>query len=114
MTGISTHVLDTAKGTPARDLPVRLEREESSGQWSVIGLARSGSDGRCGQLLPQGQELSPGTYRLAFDNASYFEAQGVAALYPVVQVTFSVRKGETNFHIPLLLSPHGYTTYRGS
>jgi 5-hydroxyisourate hydrolase len=114
MTGISTHVLDTAKGTPARDVSVRLERQEGSGQWKTVGSARSGLDGRCGQLIPKGQELSPGTYRLVFDTASYFSAQGVRGLYPIVQVSFSVREGETHFHIPLLLSPHGYTTYRGS
>jgi len=114
MTGVSTHVLDTAKGTPARDVPVQLERQESSGQWSIMASARSGQDGRCGQLLPEGQALSPGTYRLTFDTASYFSAQGVRGLYPIVQVTFFVREGETHFHIPLLLNPHGYTTYRGS
>jgi 5-hydroxyisourate hydrolase len=107
-------VLDTAKGTPASDVPVRLERQEDSGQWKMIGLARTGSDGRCGQLPPEGQQLAPGTYRLTFDTASYFAAQAVRGFYPIVQVTFSVREGETHFHLPLLLSPHGYTTYRGS
>jgi 5-hydroxyisourate hydrolase len=114
MTHISTHVLDTARGTPARDVSVHLERHESSGQWQVVGSARTGEDGRCGELLSDGEKLSPGIYRLAFDTASYYAAQGVHGLYPIVQVTFSVRDGETHFHIPLLLSPHGYTTYRGS
>ena len=70
-------------------------------------------DGRCGQLLPDG-ELPPGVYRLVFDTASYFDALKIDGLYPVVEVTFQVREGESQFHIPLLLSANGYTTYRGS
>jgi 5-hydroxyisourate hydrolase len=114
MTGISTHVLDIARGKPAPDVPVRLERQESSGEWRLVGSARSGPDGRCGQILAEGERLSPGTYRLAFDTASYFSAQGMHGFFPAVLITFSVLEGEKHFHIPLLLSPHGYTTYRGS
>ncbi len=76
--------------------------------------ARTDDDGRCGQLLPEPQLLSAGLYRLVFETAPYFAAKGVLALYPVVEITFEVRAGETHFHIPLLLSPNGYTTYRGS
>jgi 5-hydroxyisourate hydrolase len=114
MTRISTHVLDTARGAPATDVSVHLERRESSAQWRVVGSARTDQDGRCGQLLRDGEKLPAGIYRLTFDTASYYAAQGVDGLYPIVQVTFSVRDGETHFHIPLLLSPYGYTTYRGS
>jgi 5-hydroxyisourate hydrolase len=114
MTRISTHVLDTARGMPAGDVAVHLERHESSGEWLILGSARTDQDGRSGELLRDGEELSPGVYRLAFDTGSYYAAQGAQGLYPIVQVTFSVRDGETHFHIPLLLSPHGYTTYRGS
>jgi 5-hydroxyisourate hydrolase len=114
MSRISTHVLDTARGAPAKDLSVHLERHESSGEWRIVGSGRTDQDGRCNELVPESEKLSPGVYRLAFDTASYFAAQGAHGLYPIVQVTFSVRDGETRFHIPLLLSPHGYTTYRGS
>jgi 5-hydroxyisourate hydrolase len=114
MKGISTHVLDTARGVPVRDLPVRLERQEDSGEWRLVASSRSDSDGRCSQLLPNGETLTPGVYRLAFDTAGYFAGQGERGLYPVVQITFAVRDGENHFHIPLLLSPHGYTTYKGS
>jgi 5-hydroxyisourate hydrolase len=114
MTQISTHVLDTALGTPAKDVPVLLESQGSSGEWRRIGSGRTGEDGRCGQLLQPGEQLSSGTYRLVFDTGTYYSEQGVQGLYPVVQVIFSVRDGDTHFHIPLLLSPHGYTTYRGS
>jgi 5-hydroxyisourate hydrolase len=114
MNRISTHVLDTAQGKPAKNVPVRLERQESNSEWRVLNVLRTDSDGRCAHLLPENEVLVAGIYRLAFDTAGYYLAQGVQGLYPVVEVTFQVRDGESHFHIPLLLSPHGYTTYRGS
>jgi len=114
MNRISTHVLDTAQGQPARGVAVRLERREISGNWVALASGRTDADGRCVQLLPEGDPLRAGIYRLSFDAASYHHAQKVEGLYPVVEVTFQVHEGETHFHIPLLLSPHGYTTYRGS
>jgi 5-hydroxyisourate hydrolase len=114
MKRISTHVLDIAQGQPAQDLAVRLERREISGNWVVLSSGRTDGDGRCQQLLPEKEALRAGIYRLCFDAASYHHAQKVEGLYPVVEITFQVHEGETQFHIPLLLSPHGYTTYRGS
>jgi 5-hydroxyisourate hydrolase len=114
MNRISTHVLDTAKGKPAAGVPVRLERQDSSGTWTPLGSARTDQDGRCGQLLPAGATLAEGVYRLTFDTATYFAASAADGLYPVVEITFRIRGGESQFHIPLLLSPNGYTTYRGS
>jgi 5-hydroxyisourate hydrolase len=113
MKRISTHVLDLALGKPASDVAVRLAKQESSG-WRVLLSNRTDSDGRCSQLLPEGEDLSAGSYRLSFDTASYYDTQKIQALYPVVEVTFRIRDGETQLHIPLLLSPNGYTTYRGS
>ena len=113
MKRISTHVLDTAKGQPAKDLPVRLERQEAQG-WRQLTSARTDQDGRCAQLLPESETLLPGTYRLGFDTAAYFDAHKVASLYPRIEVTFQVHDSEQSFHIPLLLSPNSYTTYRGS
>ena len=112
--GISTHVLDTGRGAPAKEVAVRLEQQEKPGQWRKIGSARTDVNGRCVELLPHGKELAPGIYQLVFDTEGYFSDQGVEGLYPVVQVTFHVRDAETHYHIPLLLSPHGYTTYRGT
>jgi 5-hydroxyisourate hydrolase len=114
MSRISTHVLDTARGKPASGVPVRLERQDSSGKWVQVGSAQTDQDGRCGQLLPEGEILREGPYRLTFDTAIYFTACGIQGLYPLVEVTFQVRDGESQFHIPLLLSANGYTTYRGS
>ena len=112
MNRISTHILDLGRGKPASDVPVRLDRQEA-GSWRPLKSACTDKDGRCEQLLPD-SELPTGMYRLAFDTASYFAALKIAALYPLVEVTFQVHDGETHFHIPLLLSANGYTTYRGS
>jgi 5-hydroxyisourate hydrolase len=114
MSGISTHILDTARGKPAADVPVRLEREESANRWKLVGEGPTDQNGRCGQLLAASEKLTAGNYRLSFDTKSYFAAQKVDGLYPVVQVHFAVRAGEEHYHIPLLLSPNGYTTYKGS
>jgi 5-hydroxyisourate hydrolase len=114
MNRISTHVLDVAEGRPAKDVPVRLERQEPAGEWRMLSSSRTDLDGRCAQLLPENEALRAGVYRLAFDTASYHLARKTEGLYPAVEVTFQVREGESHFHIPLLLSPHGYTTYRGS
>jgi 5-hydroxyisourate hydrolase len=113
MKRVTTHVLDTARGTPARNIPVRLERLEA-GEWLLLGSSTTSHDGRCGQFVPDDKVLSPGLYRLQFDTASYFAAEKMDGLYPTVEITFQVRDGETHLHLPLLLSPNGYTTYRGS
>jgi len=114
MSRISTHVLDTARGKPAAGVPVRLERQDTSGNWISVSSAQTDHDGRCGQLLPEGATLVEGAYRLTFDTANYFTSCGADGLYPAVEILFRVRSGESHFHIPLLLSPNGYTTYRGS
>ena len=114
MSRVSTHVLDTAKGKPAAGVPVHLQRQDSSGSWTSLGSGKTDQDGRCAQLLPDGTMLIQGVYRLTFDTAAYFAACGVSGLYPSVEIVFRVRTGESHFHIPLLLSPNGYTTYRGS
>jgi 5-hydroxyisourate hydrolase len=114
MTHISTHVLDIAQGQPAMDVPVRLERRDSAGTWRLLASARTNQDGRCAQLLPENEALTPGLYRIGFDTLTYFGSRKLDGLYPLVEITFHVRAGEQHFHIPLLLSPNGYTTYRGS
>ena len=111
---ISTHVLDTALGIPAAGVPVRLDHQQKDTRWRTIGDSQTDGDGRCKQLLPEPHALPPGIYRLAFDTRTYHATKEVSGLYPVVEITFEVRPGETHFHVPLLLSPNGYTTYRGS
>ena len=114
MRRISTHILDIVQGKPARDVAVRLEKQHTPADWRVLHSTRTDQDGRCAQLLEEREDVSAGVYRLIFDTGSYFALQKVDALYPVVEVTFQARDGESHFHIALLLGPNGYTTYRGS
>jgi 5-hydroxyisourate hydrolase len=105
---ITTHVLDTALGRPAAGVEVTLERGPD---WTEIGSGRTGEDGRLAEL---GSPAEVGTYRLRFATGAYFEAAGTRAFFPEVAVQFSVERPEEHFHVPLLLSPFGYSTYRGS
>ena len=114
MKRISTHVLDTALGKTAAGVPVRLERQDSAGKWVTVKCATTDADGRCSELLSGSEISGEGVWRLTFDTAKYFAATQQRGLYPMVEISFQVRDGETHFHIPLLLSPNGYTTYRGS
>jgi 5-hydroxyisourate hydrolase len=111
MSQITTHVLDTASGAPAAGVPVRLERASGPGP-EEIGRASTDADGRVRDIGPE--RLPAGTYRLVFDTAGYFARQRTAGFFPEVAVTFTVDGGGQHYHVPLLLSPFGYATYRGS
>ncbi|MGA9507273.1 MAG: hydroxyisourate hydrolase [Candidatus Sulfotelmatobacter sp.] len=113
MRRISTHILDMVYGKPASGVPVRLEKQLAR-DWKPLSSELTDQDGRCAQLLRESEELSAGVYRLSFDTGVYYAQKQVSSLYPVVEVTFQARDGESHFHIALLLSPNGYTTYRGS
>jgi 5-hydroxyisourate hydrolase len=109
---ISTHVLDTMRGTAAAGLEVTLSRREPSGHWKLIGEAVTDSDGRTRELTEE--ELEAGEYRLDFATRPYFERSGLSAFYPQVSVVFNLEDSGGHLHVPLLLSPFGYTTYRGT
>lgn len=111
--GISTHILDVAKGRPAAGVPVALEREAGGG-FQDVNRGTTDDDGRCRTLVPDGTPAQPGTYRLTFHVDEYFARAGTESFYPSVSVLFRVRAGEKHYHVPLLLSPFGYSTYRGS
>jgi 5-hydroxyisourate hydrolase len=113
MSGITTHVLDTARGRPAAGVPVTLE-SKGEGGWRVVGRGETDADGRLRDLLPEGFPLSEGDYRLTFGAGAYFAAQGAEGFYTEVVVAFVVRDAASHYHVPLLLSPYGYSTYRGS
>jgi 5-hydroxyisourate hydrolase len=113
MSGITTHVLDTSRGRPASGVPVLLEIRAEDG-WREMGRGETDADGRARQLLPQGSPLTAGTWRLTFDVGSYFAAQSVESFYPEASIVFLIRDPEQHYHVPLLLSPYGYSTYRGS
>lgn len=113
MSQITTHVLDTSLGRPAAGVPLLLEMKQPQGDWKELGRGVTDADGRCRQLLPGGA-LAPGAYRLIFDTATYFKSCNALGFYPQVSVEFEVRDPESHYHVPLLLSPYGYSTYRGS
>jgi 5-hydroxyisourate hydrolase len=112
---LSTHVLDATAGRPAADVPVRLERRGPDG-WSPAGAGQTGADGRL--RLDDGPGIGPGfepgVYRITFGSGAYFEARGTASFYPEVTVTFEMTSEGGHYHVPLLLSPFAYSTYRGS
>jgi 5-hydroxyisourate hydrolase len=114
VSAITTHVLDTALGRPAEGIPVVLEQKDEYGQWNAVGHGVTDADGRLRTLMRSVDALVPGTYRLLFETAGYFESRNVRAFYPSIVVTFSVLEAGAHYHVPLLLSPFGYTTYRGS
>ena len=111
---ISTHVLDIAQGRPAQGIPVTLEGQGLAGIWKLLGKSRTDADGRSNDLYPAKQRLQPGVYRLTFNVSTYFRPQHVTTFDPEVVVLFSLRDVTQPHHIPLLLSPFGYSTYRGS
>ncbi|BCB83563.1 hydroxyisourate hydrolase [Phytohabitans suffuscus] len=106
---LSTHVLDNATGEPARGVPVRLERRDGDG-WTPVADGRTDTDGRLRDWVPAGA-WGAGAYRLVFDTADHI---GPDAFFPEVAVVFQVADPARHHHVPLLLSPYGYTTYRGS
>lgn len=111
---VTAHVLDTTTGRPARGLMVRLDRQAPSGEgWTALAARATDDDGRVGDLVPPGG-LEAGIYRVTFETGAYFQAAGRPTFYPRVEVIFEVVAPGEHHHIPLLLSPHGYTTYRGS
>jgi 5-hydroxyisourate hydrolase len=110
---ITTHVLDTAKGRPAAGVTVILEMRQATG-WSPIARGATDEDGRL-DTLTEGRTLAPGTYRLTFDIGAYHRGQGMNPLFfPEAKITFNIRDVAETYHVPLLLSPFGYSTYRGS
>lgn len=108
---ITTHVLDTSLGRPGSSIAVELERVEA-GVWHLVGGGITDSDGRLRTLTPEGP-VQPGIYRIRFQTGAYFEALQTTGFFPVVEIQFSVVDGQ-HYHVPLLLSPYGFSTYRGS
>ena len=121
MSTVSTHVLDSTLGRPAANVPVRLEylgsgppgaSADGNGGPAQVAVAVTDADGRVAELGPGG--LRPGIYRVVFDTAAYFACSGQRAFYPEVAVSFFVDSADGHYHVPLVLSPFAYATYRGS
>ena len=111
MSTLSSHVLDTVTGRPARGLALRLDVLDG-GSWLTLAHAVTDDDGRVRRVSPEA--LAAGTYRVTFETRAYLEAAGRPVFYPQVDVVFVVGAAAEHYHVPLLLSPFGYSTYRGS
>jgi len=108
MSLISAHVLDASRGAPAASVEIRLQADDGT----LLAQARTDVDGRVGELGPE--SLPPGTYCVVFATGDYFAARGQESFHPLVEVRFTVTTDQSHYHVPLLLSPFAYTTYRGS
>lgn len=118
MARLSTHVLDTAHGRPAAGVAVRLQRLDANGRATLVASHRTNRDGRTDSPLLAGASIATGRYRLSFDIADYFRQCGLALADPpfleVVHVDFGIADSGGDYHVPLLVSPWSYSTYRGS
>ncbi len=114
MSTISTHILDTSRGTPASGVHVDLALQNSDDSWTQLAEAWTDDDGRVKPFFLVETHLSAGTYRLVFDMEAYFSAQEIDFFYPQVTVVFKIGDDPQHYHVPLLVSPFGYSTYRGS
>ncbi|ORX66681.1 hydroxyisourate hydrolase [Basidiobolus meristosporus CBS 931.73] len=110
---VTAHVLDSSVGRPAQDVKLTIEKLENI-HWQVIGGGLTNTDGRCPELLALDYDLKAGIYQVTFETAEYYERQGKKCFYPYVKITFEITNPEEHYHIPLLLSPYSYSTYRGS
>ena len=112
MSRSTTHVLDIASGRPAAGVAVTLERAQAGGAWRELGAAATDDNGRTGDLAGGG--LQTGQHRLTFATGAYFAAHGIDSFHPSVTVTFEIVDATQHHHVPLLVAPFGYSTYRGS
>ncbi len=112
MSQLTTHVLDTSVGKPGRNITVKLLQPANNG-WQVIAEGITDADGRVTDLLPSGKSLGSGNYKLVFATGAYFAANNIKGFYPEVEIQFTV-SDDSHYHVPLLINPFGYSTYRGS
>ena len=109
---LTTHVLDTSIGKPGKDITICL-KQNISNSWQTIAQGVTNVDGRIADLLPPGRNVLPGNYKMVFETGNYFKANNIKGFYPVVEIDFTVFDDE-HYHVPLLINPFGYSTYRGS
>ena len=112
MSQITTHILDTTKGKPASGINIVLYRGEND-EWTEITRGSTDNNGRIADLLEKEQSLQTGIYKMRFETKDYFDKERIPTFYPYVEIIFDIQSSE-HYHIPLLLNPFGYSTYRGS
>ena len=113
MSAITTHILDTSRGQAAASVPVFLDYQDH-GEWQRVGSGRTDADGRVKTLIPPDHEFVKGLYRLEFRVSDYFTSLETKSFYPYVKIVFTVDDVNGHYHVPLLLNPFGYSTYRGT
>lgn len=113
MSAITTHVLDTAKGVPAKGIVISLESLQGE-RWEKLARGETNNDGRLLNILPKSRVLEKGTYRLTFMVGDYFANLGLKSFYHEIPIVFKIDNPDQHYHVPLLLNPFGYSTYRGS
>jgi 5-hydroxyisourate hydrolase len=114
MSTISTHILDVSRGAPAGGVAVHLDIQNTNETWTELSHAWTDEDGRVKPFFLVEEPLSGGTYRLVFDTEPYFSGLNIEFFYPQVTVVFKIDDAAQHYHVPLLISPYGYSTYRGS
>ena len=112
MSQLTTHVLDTSNGKPAEGVTIILYQQHRE-EWKQFTVGVTNADGRIPDLLQKDIVLESGVYKIKFETKEYFDTQGVQTFYPFVEITFTITDSE-HYHVPLLLNPFGYSTYRGS
>jgi len=112
MTQITSHILDTSLGKPAQGVSITLSRQKSE-QWNALGSASTNQDGRVGDFTGSSDTLPAGVYKLTFQLRDYYARQNVSSFYPYAEVVFEIKGDGQHYHVPLLLNPFGYSTYRG-
>lgn len=112
MSQVTTHILDTTKGKPVSDVVVILYHDTNN-NWTEIARGQTDADGRIKDLLAQEKKLEKGNYKLRFETQVFFDRQGIQTFYPFIEIVFNIQSSE-HYHVPLLLNPFGYSTYRGS
>lgn len=110
---ITTHILDLSSGKPAAGVRVALSRVDNA-ERTVVGAGVTDADGRLRDLVPKASTLNAGVFELTFETGAYFRARGVEPFHPRVTVVVEITDAAQHYHVPLLVSPYGYTTYRGS
>ncbi len=114
MSQITTHILDTSVGKPAEGVTIELMALNADDSWTTLAAGKTNQDGRIGDLLAADKTLPAGTYKMVFQTEEYFKATGQSVFYPWADVVFNITGSGEHYHIPLLLNPFGYSTYRGS
>lgn len=110
---LSSHILDISTGKPAPEVEVILEKKQSDSSWVSIGNFKTDNNGRISNMLPYGKIDNKGIYKLIFKTHPYFEKANISSFYPFIEVVFSIA-GTQHYHVPITVSPFGYSTYRGN